>query len=293
MASKESDRIRKTLVNEVLKFNFPIEKLRLDWEELALSIQQLPNITIEEKEIDHIHTEWIYETDSKSKDIILYFHGGGYCMGSCLTHRDLASKIAIATKRTVVLFNYSLAPESLFPKAIEESEKVYHWIKKNYTKSKHIVFGGDSSGGGLALTTCMSLINKNLSLPQAMFLISPWVDLTCSGESYSTKTDLDPILSKEVMIQYAKTYLGSNIVASPLATPLTMDVHKLPPLLIQVGYDEILLSDALRLADKAKSSGVNVDIRVWDNMWHVWHAYGLPESEIAIKRIDTFIREQE
>lgn len=293
MASIESKNHRKLIVKNNADENIPISILRQEWENFVLTIKLPDNINIEQKDIENIHTEWISIDKQKNKKVILYFHGGGYTTGSCITHRELASKLAISSERTVILFNYSLSPENKFPQAILDSKKIYLWLCQNYTDAKNIVFGGDSSGGGLALTTVILLRDNNILLPSSVFLISPWIDLNCAGESYITRKEIDPILTYEDLKKNSTEYLGSSKIETELASPLSMSLNNLPPMHIIVGDHEIILSDSIRLSEKLKNNNSKVSIKVWDEMWHVWLAWDMPESDQAMIEIREFIKENE
>jgi acetyl esterase/lipase len=293
MASIESKNYRKLIVKNNADVNVPISILRQEWESFALTIKLPDNINIEQKDIENIHTEWISIEKQKNKKVILYFHGGGYTTGSCITHRELASKLARSSERTVILFNYSLSPENKFPKAILDSKKIYLWLCQNYTDAKNIVFGGDSSGGGLALTTVISLRDNNVFLPSSVFLISPWIDLNCTGESYKTRKEIDPMLTYEDLKKNSKEYLGTSKIEIELASPLSMCLKNLPPIHIIVGDHEIILSDSIRLSEKLKFNNSKVSLKVWDEMWHVWLAWDMPESDKAMIEIREFIKENE
>jgi epsilon-lactone hydrolase len=293
MASIESENYRKSIIKNNIDLDIPIDIQRAKWENFALTVKLSENINIKHLDIENIHTEWISTDNFNNTKVILYFHGGGYTAGSCITHRELASRIAISTERMVVLFNYGLSPENKFPQAIIDSEKVYLWLCQNHTNAGNIVFGGDSAGGGLALTTILSLRDKNNLLPSSIFLISPWIDLSCNGDSYISRKELDPMVIYEGLKKDAIEYLGETDIENPLISPLSMSLKNIPPMLIQVGDHEILLSDSTRLAEKARYFGVKVNLKIWDNMWHVWHAWNMPESKMAIDEIREFIKDNE
>ncbi len=293
MSSIESQNIRKSIESNIVNLNIPVEIQRKEWESFALNVKLPENIKIESKYIENIFTEWISARNSDDKKIILYFHGGGYTTGSCITHRAIASKISLSTNKTVVLFNYSLSPENKFPQALLDSIKVYYWLYKNHTNQKNIIFGGDSSGGGLALTTILSLRDDYIPLPSSLFLISPWLDLSCKGESYISRKELDPLVAYECLKKDAHYYLTETDFKIPIISPLSMNLGNLPPMLIQVGDHEILLSDSIRLAERATNFSVRVELKVWNEMWHVWPAWDMPESDQAIIEIAEFIKSTE
>jgi acetyl esterase/lipase len=168
----------------------------------------------------------------------------------------------------------------------------YRWLFAQAIWPEQIVIGGDSSGGGLAVATMLGLREHAIALPAAGVLISPWLDLTLTGPSIDSRAKIDPVVSREGLQLAASYYLGTADAKTPLASPVYAELHGLPPLLIQVGDDEVLLSDSTRLAEQASAAGVEVALDVWDGMWHVWPAWAavLPEGQQAIDRIGAFIR---
>jgi acetyl esterase/lipase len=206
----------------------------------------------------------------------------------------LAARLCLASKLRVLLIDYRLAPEHPFPAAVEDAGKAYQWLLASGIAPEQIVIGGDSAGGGLALSTLLWLRERDVALPGATVLISPWLDLALTGPSLHTRAEVDPLCSIEGLRLAASYYLGSTDAKTPLASPLYGDLHGLPPLLIQVGDHEILLSDSTRLAEKAKAAGVDVSLEIWNEMWHVWHGWAatLPEAQQAIERIGAFIQQQ-
>jgi len=159
---------------------------------------------------------------------------------------------------------------------------------------EHIVIAGDSAGGGLTVATLVALRDARVRLPAGGVCISPWVDLTFSGGSYQTKATADPIVARPGIDEMARAYLGATDPRTPLASPVFADLRGLPPLLIHVGSDEVLLDDAVQLAERAKAAGVPATLEVWDRMIHVWHWFlpMLDEAEAAIESIGRFCRTQ-
>jgi acetyl esterase/lipase len=194
----------------------------------------------------------------------------------------------------VLLLDYRLAPEHPFPAAVHDTVAAYQWLLACGTPPEQIVMGGDSSGGGLALAAMLWLREHALAVPAAGVLLSPWLDLALTGSSIQSHATIDPLVSQESLRLAASYYMGDADPKTPLASPVYADLRGLPPLLIQVGAHEVLLSDSTRLAEQARAVGVDVTIEVWDAMWHVWHAWAevLPEGKQAIERIGTFIRQQ-
>ena len=269
-----------------------IGQLREELEKKARLLPCPENALSDPTDIEGIYAEWISMPASRKDTMILYLHGGYYSAGSCDTHRALAARIAEAARANVLLPEYRLAPEHPFPAALEDSLAVYNQLLSYTGKSAtKIILAGDSAGGGLALATVLLLHNTGAVLPDAVVSISPWTDLTNTGDSFKTKADVDPMLSPGQAEYCAGLYLGAETPENPLASPLYGDLEGLPPLLIQVGSEEILLDDSIRFARKAKECGVTVQLDIWNNMFHVFQAFAgmLPEGQRAIKKIGEFI----
>ena len=235
--------------------------------------------------------EWLTGPNLGGDEVILYFHGGAYTMGSCDAYRAMASRIALATRRRVLLFEYRLAPENPFPAAFEDAVWMFNWLQKNGYVSSKIAFVGDSSGGGLALATALHLRDQGVPLPRAIVCISPWVDLSLSEESIRSKRWHEAVLEVETLREAALQYAGTNRLQAPLISPLYADLSGLPPLLIHVGEHEILHDEAVRLAAQARQAGVSVTLDVYPGMWHVWHYFAkyVPEGRKALKEIGLFL----
>jgi len=203
--------------------------------------------------------------------------------------RVVAHICQIAACRALAI-DYRLAPEHPFPAGLEDCLTAYHWLLKNGTSPRDTVIAGFSAGGNLTLATLISLRDAGDALPAAAVCISPLTDLAGTGESFLTKQD--PASSGKFVLTNALHYAGNQDLRLPLLSPHYGDLRGLPPLLIQVGDDEILLSDAMRLADNASAAGVNVNLGIWPKMWHGWHLFApfLPEAQQAINAIGDFIR---
>jgi acetyl esterase/lipase len=269
-----------------------IEELRENVEKMMSQSHLSPDISIEPIDINGIAGEWVSATESSNEHAMLYLHGGGYILGSSRTYRDLTSRIAAAAGVRVMVIDYRLAPENQFPAAIEDAVNAYRWLINNGFKPENIAIGGDSAGGGLTLATLLSLRDAGESLPAVAALISPWTDLAGTGESLVKLAETDPWLNPHSLLPMAGLYLGETDARNPLASPLYADLQGLPPLLIQVGTDEILLDDSTRLAQRALAANVTTTLDVWQDMWHVWHLFAeqLPEGQQAIGKMAEFIR---
>jgi acetyl esterase/lipase len=239
--------------------------------------------------IKGITAEWIRFPTSKDS-VILYLHGGAYALGSINTHREYLSRLALATQQKVLAINYRLAPEHPFPAALEDSLMSYRWLLSQGFDSSNIVIAGDSAGGGLTLSTLVSLRDAGDPQPACAVCISPWVDLTLSTQSIHTKAPVDPLLSSNILKVYSKYYAGDFETNLPLISPLFADLKGLPPLLIHVGTNEILLDEAIQISENAHLAGVDVTLETWEGMFHVFQIISfLPETQRSLDHIAKFI----
>ena len=272
--------------------NATLQQRRMALEDAARRLPMPPHVDVQRTTVGNIPAEWLRPAGTTGNRVVLYLHGGAYTMGSCRTHRALASRIAIASKSPVLQPEYRLAPEYPFPAALQDGMAVYRWLI-DYGISPHkMVVAGDSAGGGLTLALTVLLRDKDVPLPAAIACLSPWADLELTGESLTTRAKVDPICSLEESRFHATHYIGKNDPRAPLISPIYADLHGLPPILAQVGDREILLSDAIRLTERARKDGVYAELEVWDGMWHVWHllARYVPEGQQAVDKIGAFIR---
>lgn len=236
--------------------------------------------------------EWVAAYGSNADRAVLYLHGGGYVIGSCDTHRNLAYNLSAASKARVLLLDYRLAPESPFPAAVEDAVAAYCWLLDEGFAPGRLSIGGDSAGGGLTVATLVALRYRGQPMPAAGLCLSPWVDMEGVGASMTAKADEDPTLNHEVLLWFSERYLAGADARAPLAAPIYADLAGLPPLLVQVGTAEVLLDDSLRLAECARAAGVDVSLDVAHDMMHVWHLFEpvLDEAGEAIARAGAFLR---
>jgi len=187
--------------------------------------------------------------------------------------------------------DYRLAPEHPHPAAVDDAISAYQWLLDQRIAPAKLAIAGDSAGGGLTIATLLALRDRGVPLPAAGVAISPWTDMACDSESYSTRADVDPMVTQVGLKQMADWFLGSKDARDPLASPLRADLAGLPPLLVHVGDHEVLLDDGVGIAERARDAGVDVTVEVWPEMIHVWHAFVgiIPESQEAIERIAAFL----
>jgi monoterpene epsilon-lactone hydrolase len=249
-------------------------------------------VEIEKLHIDGIFSEWISPSGAKQDKVILHLHGGGYITGGIDSHQMMCVLMAQTLKMKVLLPEYHLAPEHPFPAALEDALKVYRWLLAKGHRPANIILAGDSAGGGLALAMVLRLRDAGEQLPALVVCMSPWTDLTFQGQSYRLNARVEAVLQEAVLRDWAAGYIGKENPANPLVSPVYADFHGFPPLLIQVGSQEILLDDACMLAEKARADGVDVTLKIWEGMWHDWQVLGtlIPESRQAFEDVGMFLQ---
>ena len=250
------------------------------------------DIDFRSERIDGIPCLWVKAMGAEPEKLILYLHGGGYIFCSAhTTHKDILWRLSVASKCRVIAPDYRLAPEHPYPAALEDSIKVYRWLLDQGYKPENIVIAGDSAGGGLTYGTVLKIRDIGLPLPAATVAMSPWTDLAVTGESVITNLKRDALIPGDVLPEGAQYYLAGASTRDPYASPLYGDPTGLPPTLIQVSKDEVLLDDSRRLAAKYRAAGVPCELELWDGMPHVWQtlAMFIPEGKTAINRIGAFI----
>ncbi len=250
------------------------------------------DVTLEPVSADGVDAEFLTAPGSDPEKVVLYLHGGGYAIGSIKSHRYLMQNISRASGARTLGINYALAPENPFPAAIEDAASAYRWLLKQGFKPKNIAIAGDSAGGGLTLATLLYLRDAGDPLPAAGVGISPWTDMTCSADSYTTRLAIDPMVLGNGLQKMADFYVGDADKKNPLASPVFADMTGMPPLLIHVGGREVLYDDAITVYENAKKAGVDVELLDEPEMFHVWHAFApmLDEAQQAVDKIGVYLR---
>ncbi len=252
-----------------------------------------PDIQCEAVDCDGVAGEWSIAPGSEPSCALLYFHGGGYCSGSIVSHRRLVTEAGRAARTRTLAIDYRLAPEHPYPAAHEDALTAWRFLRRQGIAAKSIAVGGDSAGGNLALGLINRLRAAGEELPACAWLVSPWTDLTMSGSTLATKDAVDPLIHKAYLDELADAYAPPPIDRrDPLISPLFADLAGLPPVLIQVGSAETLLADASRLAEAAGAADVDVTLQIWPHMihaWPVWNA-GLRDGRRALAYAGQFIR---
>jgi phosphinothricin tripeptide acetyl hydrolase len=292
MADRGIDAVRAHLAKLPPSDSLTTAERRAQYERAEKVFPTPADVKVERVSAPVTPAEWLRPPSAEPGRVVLYLHGGGYVIGSPRSHRHLAAAIASAAGTSALLLDYRLAPEHPYPAAVDDATAAYRWLLDQAITPERIVIAGDSAGGGLTVATLLALREARVPLPAGGVCISPWVDLTCGGASYATKADADPIVRRAGVEQMAQAYLGATPPRTPLASPLFADLRGLPPLLIHVGSDEVLLDDAVQLAERARAAGVDASIEVYPRMIHVWHWFlpMLDEAQTAVDAIGRFVR---
>jgi monoterpene epsilon-lactone hydrolase len=268
----------------------PVAQMREDWDRLFAAAPS--DAETQSVLIDGMAALWVATPGSERSRVLLYFHGGGYKLGSVRSHVDLMARIARAARCRVLGVNYRLAPEHHFPAAVHDAIAAYECLLAERVPAHCIALAGDSAGGGLAAASLLALRDRARPLPAAAVMLSAWTDLTAQSDTYATRARADPIHQRTMILATARQYLGEQNEAShPLASPLFGDLAGLPPLLLQVGDRETVLGDSTRFADKARAAGVEVTLEVYPDMIHVFQQFAdlIPEAQQAIDSIGCFL----
>jgi monoterpene epsilon-lactone hydrolase len=269
-----------------------VAKERADLEALASFFKAIIQFQTSPVTANGVMAEWITVADSVSDRVTLYLHGGSYNAGSICSHRTLAANTGWATRSRVLLINYRLAPEHPYPAALQDAAAAYQFLLAQGHRSEEIFLVGDSAGGGLAISLLLQLRDEGQRLPAALVCFSPWTDLAMKGESYISNARKDVMNNVDELWQSANLFLAGVDPRTPYASPLYGEARGLPPTLIQVGSDEVLLSDSIRWAEAAEAAGVKVCLEVWEEMQHEWQfaASLIPEGRQALEQMRDFIQ---
>ena len=274
--------------------NQTIAEQRQAYDAIGSLFPTAPDVQVTPVTAHGVKAEWTSTPDAAQDRVLLYVHGGGYVIGSPLSHRHLTAELGRAAGLRTLSLDYRMGPEVPFPGAVEDALAGYRFLLDQGIKPEHIAIAGDSAGGGLTVATLLAARDAGLPQPACGFCISPWVDLEGQGASMTSKAAEDPMVQKDGLDAMAAAYLGGGDARAPLASPLHADLRGLAPLLIQVGSAETLLDDSTRLAAVAGAAEVSVRLEVWPEMIHVWHFFHpmLGEARQAIAVAGAFIREK-
>ena len=277
------------LKKEVFDFNTSIEGFREKCEKGAERYAKIQEgITLKSQIIEGIQAQWFIPEGADPEKIILYVHGGGYVSGSCFDHRAFLSGFTKRVGVTNLIYNYRLAPEHPFPAALDDTVAMYKCLLSVGYKPENIIIAGESAGGGLCLATLLALKERKIAMPAAAVAISPWTDLTCSGESYKTKNKVSAAPLNSWFV-FSKYYVGNNNVSNPLISPLFGDLKGLPPLFINSGNADELFDDGKMFYLKAKDAGVDVSFREGKDQLHCYPFFA-PMFKEATEAMDEICR---
>jgi phosphinothricin tripeptide acetyl hydrolase len=239
-----------------------------------------------------VPAEWIGADEDAP--VVVYLHGGGYCIGSLDTHRAMLTHLAAAIGGRVLAVDYRLAPEHPHPAALDDALAAFRHVLAAGVPAERVVIAGDSAGGGLTLATLVALRDAGDPLPAAAVCLSPWADLTQSGATITSNASIDPMVRAEDLSRWAAAYRGDAPADTPAISPLFADLRDLPPLHLEVGSAEVLLDDARRLAKAAQAAGLEVTLHEAPDMIHVWHFFAgiVPEADDGIARVAEFVTKQ-
>ncbi len=269
-----------------------VHRMRRVWHGLANTLWTASGVDVRRTDFAGMPAEWLTPQAPARGKAMLYLHGGAYVFGNCATHRQLVSYIARSCGVRALVIEYRLAPENPFPAAIEDSLAAYRALRDEGYGPGDIVVAGDSAGGGLVMALLLSLRDAGEEMPAGAVMFSPWLDLTASGESMTTRAKRDPWFKPPDMPIIASYYCEEEEYRNPLVSAVFADVQGLPPIHIQVGDDEILLSDSTRIAEKIEAAGGEVTLDVWPQMFHVFQVFvhQMPESREAIGKLVPYVR---
>jgi epsilon-lactone hydrolase len=291
MAEREIDVIRKLLTSKPRPVGWAERRQRID--EVGSTWTAASDITCEAVDCDGVAGEWSIAPDSDPSRVLLYFHGGGYCSGSILSHRRLVTEAGRAAGMRTLAIDYRLAPEHPYPAAHQDALAAWRFLRRQGIAAAGITVGGDSAGGNLTLGLISRLRAADEALPACAWLLSPWTDLTMSGATLATKDAVDPLIHKAYLEELAAAYAPAPLERQdPLVSPLFADLTGFPPVMIQVGSAETLLADATRLVEAAGSADVDVTLQVWPQMihaWPLWNAH-LADGRRALVEAGRFMR---
>jgi epsilon-lactone hydrolase len=251
------------------------------------------DVTLDAVDLDGVPGAWSLVPGSDASRVLMFFHGGGYCSGSILSHRRMVTEAGRAAGVRTLAVGYRLAPEHPFPAAFDDALTAWFFLRKQGIVPAHIAIGGDSAGGGLTVALVNRLRDAREELPGCAWLVSPWTDLTMSGATLATKDAVDPLIHKGYLDELADAYLPAGMDRKdPRVSALHADLKGFPPTLIQVGSDETLLDDATRFAAVAGAAAVPVTLEIWPHMIHAWHLWNarLEPGRQALASAGAFIR---
>jgi epsilon-lactone hydrolase len=292
MKQSEIDAIRTLLGSKPRPVGWPERRKRLD--DVGSVWPVAEDVELTAVDVNGVPGEWSIVPGSDPSCVLMFFHGGGYCSGSIVSHRRLVTEAGRAAGVRTLAIGYRLAPEHPFPAAYDDVLTGWRFLRDQNVPTTHIALGGDSAGAGLTIALINWLRDAHEELPGCAWLISPWTDLTMSGSTVFTKETVDPLIHRQYLNELADAYLPAGIDRKdPRVSPLYADLKSFPPTLIQVGSAETLLDDATRFAAVGGAADVRVTLEIWPHMihaWPLWNAH-LEPGRRALASAGAFIRE--
>lgn len=269
-----------------------VDEHRARYRKLGAMMPVPAGVTVEGVDLGGVAAERLVPDGADDGAVVVYLHGGGYCIGGPDTHRPLCAHLALALRCPVVVLDYRLAPEHPHPAAVDDAVAAVRALRAGGADPARLAVAGDSAGGGLTAVTSLVLRDAGEPVPAAAVLISPWTDVEGGSASYTSRADIDPFVFPESLAEMREWYLGGHDPADPLVSPLRADLSGMPTTLIHVGDHERLLDDATGIGDRLAAAGVDVTVEVWPEMVHVWHFFAgrVPEADDAIAAIARWLR---
>lgn len=290
--ANEIDEIRALLGSKPRPIGWAERRNRLD--EVGSIWPVADDVRIDPVDLGEFSGEWSIVPGSDASRVLVFFHGGGFCSGSILSHRRLITEAGRAAGVRTLAVGYRLAPEHPFPCALEDALAAWRYVLDQGVSARHIARGGDSAGGGLSVALMNIIRARGEEGPACAWLASPWTDLTMSGSTMASKDGVDPLIHKPYLEELAAAFVPANIDRNdPRVSVLFADLKGLPPLLIQVGSEETLLDDSVRFAAAAGTQRVRVTLEIWPDMIHAWPLWNakLEAGRAALASVGLFIRQ--
>jgi len=293
VSQQEIDAVRALLTSKPRPVGWSERRQRID--EIGSTWPVADDVRLEEVEFEGVPGEWSIVPGSDPSHVLLFFHGGGYCSGSIVSHRRMVTEAGRAARMRTLAVNYGLAPEHPYPAAHKDAMKAWRFLRMQGIAARNIAVGGDSAGGNLTITLINRLRAAGEKQPGCAWLASPWTDLTMSGASLEAKATIDPLIHKAYLEELADAYAPAPLDRKdPRISPLFSDLRGFPPTIIQVGSSETLIDDSVRFARALGLADVDVTLQVWPHMIHAWAMWNarLTEGREALEQAGEFIRRQ-
>lgn len=285
------DRAVKMFVEATPPVGAPIEDWRAGFEAMAANFEVPADAVVEEIDSDGVPGRAVRAPGAREDRVVIHFHSGGYVQGSSLAYRNFAYRLSEATGATVVVPDYRLAPEHLYPAPVEDAQTVYEWALKTWAPES-IVISGDSAGGGLAMATLLLIRDKGLPKPAAGVGISPLLDLSGTGDSMEECSSTDPLIDRNMVVEMGKVYIGDiDPRENPYCSPLWGKHHDLPPVFLLASKSEVMRDMSVTMAESVRAAGGEAELSLPDGMVHIWTFFPfLAQAEASVQEIGQFVK---